>query len=75
MNMNSNLIAEESSKHPALRPVHQTLFPVLDNLESVVDLAISQLPIVNPTQVVGLLMTYHNTMVKIMEDSKNETIA
>lgn len=65
----------DAVKHPALRPVHLALFPVMDNLESVVDLGISQLPITSSTQLVGILMAYHNTMIKLQQDVQNETTA
>jgi hypothetical protein len=62
-----------NTNNPVLRPVHLELFPVLDNLDSVVDLGISQLPITTSTQLVGLLMTYHNTMVKLMKEQHEKT--
>lgn len=44
------------------------LFPTLDNCQSVVDLALSQLPINTPNAIVGLLMTYHNTLLKELKN-------
>lgn len=75
MNNDIPQFSVEDVKKAGLRPVHLGLFPVLDTLESCVDLGISQLPITNPNQLVGVLMTYHNSMVKIMEESKNEKAA
>ena len=59
---------EESNLHPALRPVHLGLFPTMDSLDSVVDMGISQLPINTPNQLVTVLMTYHNTLLKMQKE-------
>ena len=50
--------------HPpaALRAVHQGLFPTMDSLQSVVDLADSKLPITTKNEVYTLLMTFQNTL-------------
>lgn len=47
------------------------LFPTMDNLESVLELGLSQLPITTPNQLVCLLMTYHNTLMKVQNDEKS----
>lgn len=65
----------ESIKQAGLRPVHMGLFPVLDTLESVIDLGISQLPIQSPNQLVVIMMIYHNSLLKSMEEAKNEEAA
>lgn len=57
---------------PALRAVHLGLYPTLDSLESVVDLGLSQLPINSPNALVSVLMTYHNTMIRLQKESKHE---
>ena len=56
---------------PAVRPVRMTLFPTLDSLGSVLDLGTSQLPIETSNQLVCLLMTYHNSLLKQIEESNN----
>lgn len=56
---------------PAFRPVPASLYPTLDNLESVVMLGISQLPITNTNQLRVLLMTYHNTLLKVLKDEQS----
>lgn len=58
----------EADLHPGLRPVHLALFPTMDSLESVVDLGLSQMPITNANQLVSVLMTYHNTLLKIQKE-------
>lgn len=68
--------SQENKKYPAFRPVHLALFPVLDNLNAVVDLGISQLPIMTPNALVSLLGVYHNTLIKqLSETQANNTEA
>jgi hypothetical protein len=55
----------ESTGEPALRAQVQGLFPTLNNLEAVLDLGISQLPITNANELVCLLMTFQNTLLKV----------
>lgn len=53
---------------PALRAAAMPLFPTLETLQSVVDLANSQIPAMYQNMVLGLLMTYHNTLLKVIKD-------
>ncbi len=62
----------EEVRQSGLRPVRLGMYPVLDNLESVVEMGNSQLPVETPNQLMAILMVYHNTMVKIMEEEKND---
>lgn len=64
-------IINESVVQPALRPAVMGLFPTMHDLQSVVDLAHSQLPLTNSNSIVGLLMTYHNTLLSVMEQETN----
>ena len=41
------------------------IFPTLGSLQDVVDLGVSRLPINNKNEVVSLLATYHNTLLKL----------
>ena len=50
-----------------IEPKHMALFPTMDTLQSCVELGISQLPLTDKNAVVGLLMTYHNTLIKQLE--------
>ena len=43
------------------------LFPTMVTLGSVVELGISQLPIMTPNALVCLLMTYHNTLLATID--------
>ena len=47
---------------PSLRAEPQPVFPTMDSLQEVVDMAISQLPITTQNDVVVLLLSYHNTL-------------
>lgn len=58
---------------PPLRAVPMGMFPALDSLQSVVDLGVSQLPVMSHNALVGLLMCYHNTLLKVIaNEAKNE---
>ena len=48
-----------------IRAVPFTLFPTLGNLQEVIDLAESKLPITNKNELFALLYTYHNTFLKV----------
>lgn len=58
---------------PALRAVPMSLFPTMESLQSVVDLAISQLPITTSNQVINLLAIYHNTLLDQVASCKPES--
>jgi hypothetical protein len=51
---------------PGLRPVPMTVFPTLGSLQDVVDLANSKLPITDQNEMFSLLMSYHNTLLKVL---------
>lgn len=55
----------------ALRAAPMGLFPTMASLQSVVDMAISQLPINTPNAVNALLMTYHNTLLDQVQACKS----
>lgn len=55
---------QNNNVQPVLRPVPMGLFPTLGSLQEVVDLAESKLPITNKNEVIALLITYHNTLLK-----------
>ncbi len=68
--MSETIQAVTDNAHPAIRPVHLGLFPVMDSLESVIDLGLSQLPITTPNELMAVLMTYHNTLIKVQHEQK-----
>lgn len=49
---------------PLLRAVPMALFPTMGSLQDVIDLAESRLPISTKNDVITLLGTYHNTLLK-----------
>lgn len=53
-------------------PAPMGLFPTMDSLESVYDLAMSQLPVMTPNQMVSLLGTYHNTLLHVQSQHKKD---
>ncbi len=53
-----------SNQQPPLRAVHMALFPTLGSLQEVVDFSESKLPIKDKNELFSLLMTYHNTLIK-----------
>ena len=55
---------EDSVTNPTIEPM--SLYPTLDNLQAVVDLAESVLPIHNKNTLVGMLYCYHNTLLKVV---------
>ena len=50
-----------------LRAVPVSLFPTLLSLDAVCNLATSQLPITSANDMYSLLMTYHNTLLAVIE--------
>lgn len=53
---------------PPIRAVHMGVFPTLGSLQEVVDIATSKLPITNANELTSLLFTYHNTLLKLVQD-------
>lgn len=67
---------EPTSKHEnltasSIKPAPMSLYPTLDSLQSAVDLAYSQLPGVSQNTVLKLMMIYHNTLLKALEQETN----
>lgn len=58
-------------KQPPIRAVSMSLFPTMDSLDEVIALAKDKHPQDTSNEVVGLLMTYHNTMLKVMSQGTN----
>ena len=62
---------------PALRAAPMSVFPTMESLQSVIDLANSQLPVQTPNVMLGLLMSYHNSLlyqVECVKDACKKTI-
>ena len=60
----------EQVNQPPIRAVCMGLFPTMDSLEEVLALAKSMYPQDNGNSIVGLLMTYHNTLMKVINAQK-----
>ena len=54
---------------PLLRAVPMALFPTMGSLQDVLDLAESRLPICTKNDVITLLGTYHNTLLKTIQQT------
>lgn len=54
-----------TNPQPQLRAAPMGLFPTLGSLQEVVDFADSKLPITDKNDLFSLLMTYHNTLLKV----------
>lgn len=50
---------------PQLRAAPMGLFPTMGSLQEVIDFADSKLPITDKNDLFTLLMTYHNTLLKV----------
>jgi hypothetical protein len=60
-------LVNPSSLQPPIPAVPMTLFPTLGSLQEVVDFADSKLPITDKNEMFSLLMTYHNTLLKLTQ--------
>lgn len=49
---------------PMQHPIYMGLYPTLGSLQEVMDFADSKLPITNKNDLIAILYTYHNTMLK-----------
>lgn len=54
---------------PALRAVPMTLFPTMESLEDVVEMAMSKTPVVSKNEMQTVLMTYHNTLLSVINQT------
>lgn len=66
----SNQTKKEQSAETVLdhnKPMN--VFPTLESLQDVVDLGVSRLPINNKNEVISLLATYHNTLLKLKKET------
>lgn len=59
-----------SNSQPPIRAVPLMLFPAMSSLNEVVTYATSKVPVISHNEMFSLLMTYHNTLLKVIEDQK-----
>ena len=55
---------------PPIRAVPMALFPAMNSLQEAVTYADSKVPVISHNEMFSLLMTYHNTLLKVIEDQK-----
>lgn len=61
-------IVKKSELQPSLRAVVSPLFPTMDSPQSVMDMAVSQLPITTPNVITNILMTFQNTLLQDIKE-------
>ncbi len=66
--------APATTLEPALRPVSMGLFPTMGSLQEVVDYADSQLPITSKNGLTSLLMIYHNTLLDVIRQQRQDRL-
>lgn len=59
------IINTGTQPHIATAPM--ALFPTMGSLQEVVDLSDSKLPIMNRNELNSLLFTYHNTLLRLVQ--------
>jgi hypothetical protein len=50
-----------------LKPVPMSLYPTMNSLQEVVNLATSRIPVVHQNEMISILMVYQNTLLKQLE--------
>lgn len=53
-----------------ITPVPMTLYPTMNSLDEVVELAKSKAPGISRNDLISLLMTYHNTLLKEIQNNR-----
>ena len=51
-----------------VKPIYMSVYPTMDSLQEVVDKACASLPIKYRNELIALLMTYQNTLLKELKD-------
>lgn len=55
---------------PPVRAVHMSLFPTFDSLDQAIAYAEAHLPLVDRNTLIGILMSYQNTLLKDIESKE-----
>jgi hypothetical protein len=63
-------MSSTKQQEPSLRAVKMNLFPTMDTLDSVLNMATAKLPITCPNELRTLLFTYHNTLLKEIDSQQ-----
>lgn len=53
---------------PYIRVVEMSLFPTLNSIQEVIELAESKLPVTSKNEMYSLLMTFQNTLLKNIKE-------
>lgn len=64
-------MSKTNKQEPQLRAVSMGLVPTMESLNDVLALAKSKLPITCPNELTTILLTYHNTLLKELQ---NDTV-
>ena len=59
-------------KKTGISPVPMGIFPTMDSLQDVVEYAQTKVPVESKNEMTGILMTYHNTLLKVIDHGKNK---
>ena len=62
------MFTQPNNPQPQLRAVPMNLFPVMNSLDEVVELAKSKLPMESHNEIHCLLMTYHNSLLNQLKN-------
>jgi hypothetical protein len=52
-----------------MKPEPQTIYPTMDSINEVIELASSKVPVTKRNEMYALLMTFQNTLLKLMKES------
>lgn len=55
---------------PPFQPAFMNLYPAMNSVEEVIALALSKIPVTHQNEMVSILMTYHNTLMKEIHNDK-----
>ena len=62
-----NIMSKEINMTVSLKPVPMSLYPTMGSLQEVVNLATSRIPVTHKNEMVSILMTFQNTLLKQLE--------
>lgn len=63
-------MATSTTTSPAISPSKMPIYPTMDSLQAVVELAYSQFPGIPQNTVLGVLFIYHNTLLAQLDKEK-----
>lgn len=63
------MVKSPTTAHVDIKPAPMPLYPTMGSMNSVIDLAVSQMPGVPINTIMTLFMTYHNTLLSVLENN------